>query len=288
MPRTTYAPSPQVQQQGQSSGDSRLQELAALAQIFSGLNSAGERTQQNQQQNQLSALALILQQQHQQAQLAQASQFNQGDQAYRSGMLEHENARDAMAATNEAARNAMENTWHQQAVAEQVFNTMAQNPQTLPSQYPAMIKALNLTGGDELIKNAQENSANQHVARLIPQLSLIYSGYNNDPTKHHQALSTLWQTDPGLQDPLVQQKLAGFLQQQNVGLAQPTVNGQAPINSSDVPASLMPQFQAMQQAQQVQQAQQTQQAQQAAQAQKRAQVQQYIYSNNPDYLPSQY
>lgn len=228
MPQATYAP---VHQQAE--GDPRLAQLAAIAQIYGGLNGQANQQGQNQQQNALAILGLMLQHEHQQELLG----------VQKAGQEQNQNQFLAQQTQSQAELGA-KNTWEQQKIkadkqaSEQALTrTGLTNAAGLPGMTPEVYAKLAEAAGVHGFApfNAANESAivNRNVGELKPLFGGLYSQFQDHPKQAQQSVNTLW-TDPRMQNPKVQEMLRPYLNELDASLYNPQAPGVVPTTPEAV------------------------------------------------------
>lgn len=280
MPQSFYEP-----RQSHHHGDDRLAQLAALAQIYGGINGQANQQGQNQQQNALAVLGLMMQHQHQQDLLG----------VQKTGQEQNQNQFNVQQtqATNELK---MKDLWEQHKLeADKAANDQAltrtglTNAAGLPGMTPEVYAKLAEVAGVHGFApfNAANESAivNRNVSELRPLFGGLYSQFPDHPKQAQQGVNTLW-TDPRMQNPKVQEQLQPYLNQLDASLYKPAEGPN--FSAADVPPDMLEQFRHANDYQQQNQLAAVALQQKAEADKKRALVQQYLIRNSPDYLPAQY
>jgi hypothetical protein len=108
-----------------------------------------------------------------------------------------------------------------QAAMRTVLAQIGQMPGTTPQTYLKTAMDLGVPNADVAVRHGAESLADAHAARLAGILGPVYSQFADKPDRAQKALNMLWQAEPGMQDPMVLEKLQPRIDTWNAALAQP-------------------------------------------------------------------
>lgn len=226
MPQAFYEP-----RQSHHHGDDRLAQLAALAQIYGGINGQANQQGQNQQQNALAVLGLMMQHQHQQDLLGvQKSGQEQNNNQF---MAQQTQAQAELGAKNtwEQQKLEAEKSAQQDALTRAGLNNYVSIPGATLEGYSKLAEAANVPGFAPFNAANHEAILGNNVSQLQQLLGPTYGQFDKQPHQAQKALDTIWQGDPRMQNPEVQARLQPYLDQQNASIYKPQATADAPAGT---------------------------------------------------------